>query len=142
MPKLSPNTLPKYRRHKASGQAIVPLNGRDHYLGRYGTKASRVEYDRMTSEWLANGRQPLSTSASGPADLTPCGCALSANQIPPQIAIDCVDLRRQLGIVLATAKDLISRAMPATQVTGRSYDSGIAKSPQENKKLTVSSINR
>jgi integrase len=55
MPKLS-HSLPKYRRHKASGQAIVTLAGRHHYLGPYGTKASRLEYDRLIAEWIANGR--------------------------------------------------------------------------------------
>ena len=55
MPKLS-NSVPKYRKHRASGQAVVTLNGRDIYLGPHGTKASKREYDRLTSEWLANGR--------------------------------------------------------------------------------------
>jgi len=32
MPRLS-HRLPKYRKHRASGQAIVTLNGRDYYLG-------------------------------------------------------------------------------------------------------------
>ncbi len=39
MPRLT-NSLPKYRKHKASGQAIVTLDGRDFYLGPHGTKAS------------------------------------------------------------------------------------------------------
>ncbi len=56
MPKLA-NSLPKYRRHKASGQAIVTLDGKDFYLGTYGTKSSKVEYDRLIAEWLANGRR-------------------------------------------------------------------------------------
>ncbi len=51
---LPPN--PKYRRHRASGQAVVTLYGRDFYLGPHGTKASRIEYDRLISEWLAAGR--------------------------------------------------------------------------------------
>ena len=55
MPKLS-HSLPKYRCHKASGQAIVTLAGKHHYLGPYGTKASRLEYDRLIAEWVANGR--------------------------------------------------------------------------------------
>jgi len=55
MPKLL-KTLPKYRRHKATGQAIVTLMGRDHYLGSYGTAVSRAEYDRIVGEWLAAGR--------------------------------------------------------------------------------------
>jgi integrase len=55
MPRLS-QSVPKYRKHRASGQAVVTLNGRDHYLGPHGTKASRLEYDRLIGEWLANGR--------------------------------------------------------------------------------------
>jgi hypothetical protein len=47
---------PSYCCHKGSGQAVVTLNGRDAYLGKYGTKASRAEYDRLIAEWLANGR--------------------------------------------------------------------------------------
>ena len=58
MPKLF-NASPKYRHHKASGQAIVTLNGRDHYLGLWKSKSSKVEYDRLIGEWLANGRRPL-----------------------------------------------------------------------------------
>lgn len=56
MPKLN-DRLPSYRRHAKSGQAVVTLNGRDYYLGPHGTKASRREYDRVTAEWLAGGRE-------------------------------------------------------------------------------------
>ena len=56
MPRLA-NSVPKYRRHKASGQAIVTLNGRDHYLGPWKTKASLIAYDRLIAEWLARGRE-------------------------------------------------------------------------------------
>lgn len=52
-------SVPKYRKHRASGQAIVSIGGRDFYLGPWGTKASRVEYDRLITEWLANDRQPI-----------------------------------------------------------------------------------
>ncbi len=59
MPRFSDCFLPptpKYRTHRASGQAVVTLYGRDFYLGPHGTKASRIEYDRLISEWLAAGR--------------------------------------------------------------------------------------
>ena len=56
MPKLV-NRNPKYRKHRASGQAIVTVNGHDIYLGPYGTAASRREYDRVVCEWLQNGRR-------------------------------------------------------------------------------------
>lgn len=48
---------PSYRLHKPSGQAVVRLDGRDHYLGKWDTPESRVLYDRLISTWLANGRQ-------------------------------------------------------------------------------------
>src|SRR5262245_1393423 len=57
MPRTPNTSTPQYRKHRASGQAIVTLNGRDHYLGPFGTKASRLEYDRLIGEWLASGRR-------------------------------------------------------------------------------------
>ncbi len=56
MPKLK-GRLPKYRRHRPSGQAIVTLNSRDHYLGPHGSQTSIQEYDRLIAEWLSGGRQ-------------------------------------------------------------------------------------
>jgi hypothetical protein len=67
MPRLS-SSLPRYRCHKASGQAIVTLAGKHHYLGPYGTKASRLEYDRVSAEWVADGRP--SASERSHSDLT------------------------------------------------------------------------
>jgi integrase len=70
MPRLS-QARPKYRKHKASGQAVVTLNGRDHYLGPYGSRASRTLYDRLTSEWILNGRslQPLGAASISVVEL-------------------------------------------------------------------------
>src|SRR4051794_15461092 len=55
MPHLT-RSVPKYRKHKPSGKAIVSINGRDFYLGPHGTQASKVEYDRLIAEWLASSR--------------------------------------------------------------------------------------
>jgi hypothetical protein len=60
---------PKYSKHKASGQAICTLEGHDIYLGRYGSKASRDQYDRIVGEWLTNGRR-LPSTLGGPFGLT------------------------------------------------------------------------
>jgi hypothetical protein len=57
---------PKYRKHRASGQAVVTLDRKDHYLGPHGTKASHGEYDRLIGEWLANGRH----APCAPSELT------------------------------------------------------------------------
>ncbi|MCC6670119.1 MAG: hypothetical protein IT458_03600 [Planctomycetes bacterium] len=63
--------LPSYRRHKPTGQAVVTLNGRDHYLGRYGTAASVEAYNRLLAEWLARGRTaPADEKPPSPRSLT------------------------------------------------------------------------
>jgi integrase len=58
-------SVPKYCKHRASGQAVVTLNGRDHYLGPHGTRASKINYDRLIGEWLVSGRQPLLAESDG-----------------------------------------------------------------------------
>jgi integrase len=47
--------IPKYRLHKGSGQALVELNGRRIYLGRFGTESSKERYRRALAEWLEKG---------------------------------------------------------------------------------------
>jgi len=54
MPKLV-NSVPKYRQH-ASGQAVVRIGGRDFYLGKFGSAASKQEYKRRIAEWVADDR--------------------------------------------------------------------------------------
>jgi hypothetical protein len=62
MSKRVPRT-PSYCHHKASGQAVVRIDGTDHYLGKYGTPASQAEYDRLIAEWLGNGRRLAAPTA-------------------------------------------------------------------------------
>ena len=57
MPKLTDYQVPSYCRHRASGQAVVTLDGQDIYLGKHGTAASHREYNRLIAEWLASGRR-------------------------------------------------------------------------------------
>jgi integrase len=57
MPRVKSSSVPSYRRHRATGQAVVTLDGKDFYLGQHGTAASRAEYDRRIAEWTAAGRQ-------------------------------------------------------------------------------------
>ncbi|MEE9125883.1 MAG: hypothetical protein V3U11_01970 [Planctomycetota bacterium] len=49
--------MPSYRLHKASGQAVVTLAGKDFYLGKYDTEASKVRYQRVIAEYMAGGAQ-------------------------------------------------------------------------------------
>lgn len=48
--------VPSYRLHKPSGQAVVTLNGQDHYLGKFETQASRDAYDQLIATWMSHGR--------------------------------------------------------------------------------------
>lgn len=51
--------VPTYRHHRPSGQAVVTLNGPDHYLGRWQTPESRAKYDRLIAERLTADRSPV-----------------------------------------------------------------------------------
>ena len=51
-----PSYIPKPSRHR-SGQAVVRLNGRDVYLGKFNSPAAHGEYERVIAEWLAAGRR-------------------------------------------------------------------------------------
>ena len=57
------NAVPKYRKHKATGQAVVTLSGQDFYLGPHGTEKSRKAYDRLIREWIAADRKRITKSA-------------------------------------------------------------------------------
>ena len=61
--------IPSLCRHKATGQAVVRLNGKDIYCGVFGTTEAQEKYDRVIAEWLLTGQQTLPPSATGiPAD--------------------------------------------------------------------------
>jgi integrase len=62
MPRVKPDYIPRPVKH-ASGQALVRLNGRDVYLGKYGSKPAKEEYNRLIAKWLAGGRQLANLSA-------------------------------------------------------------------------------
>jgi integrase len=68
---------PKYSKHKASGQAVVTIAGKDVYLGDYGTKESRQEYDRVVAEWLVAGRTAPGSRKSARALATGDGLSVA-----------------------------------------------------------------
>jgi hypothetical protein len=73
MPRRS--SVPSYRLHKQSGQAIVTLTDgqgsrHDVRLGKHGTPQSRAEYLRVIAEWEATGRHFLSCARSSAPDIT------------------------------------------------------------------------
>lgn len=44
---------PSYWLHKPTAQARVRIEGKDHYLGEYGSPESRERYDDLIAEWFA-----------------------------------------------------------------------------------------
>jgi len=42
--------------HRASGRAVVRLDGVDHYCGKFGTPAAEARYHRLLAEWVAADR--------------------------------------------------------------------------------------
>lgn len=46
--------VPAYCHHKASGKAVVRLNGKDIYLGPFGSPESHDEYQRAITLWRLN----------------------------------------------------------------------------------------
>ena len=48
-------SVPRMSKH-ASGQAVVRLAGKDHYLGRFCSPDAQARYDALIAEWLSRGR--------------------------------------------------------------------------------------
>ena len=59
---------PKYRLHKARNCAVVTVDGRDHYLGIFGSPQSWEQYHRLVAESLAANTRAASTILPLPAD--------------------------------------------------------------------------
>jgi len=45
---------PSLTHHKASRQAVVRIDGKDHYLGPYGSPRAQAAYHRLIAEWIAS----------------------------------------------------------------------------------------
>ena len=54
--------VPGYCRHKASGRAVVRLDGKDHYLGAFGSPESH----EAIAKWQASGRERSHAGTSRP----------------------------------------------------------------------------
>ena len=67
MPRLT-HQVPSYRLHRASGQAVVNLGGRDIYLGQHGTHESQTRYEQLVAQWLASHRHLSAPGGPEPSD--------------------------------------------------------------------------
>lgn len=48
-----PKRPPKYSHHKPTGQALVRINGKSHYLGEFNSPLSHKRYETLIAKWLA-----------------------------------------------------------------------------------------
>lgn len=70
MPRSTP-IIPKYSLHKPSGRARVRIDGRDIYLGLYGSAESKEAYNRVIAEHLAGGvRDSRSVARVAPGSIS------------------------------------------------------------------------
>src|SRR5262245_35415546 len=67
---------PSYRHHKPSGQAVVTVDGTDHYLGRFGSAESRKRYSRVIDDWHDRQEAPITAPAVAAGDGCPSVNAL------------------------------------------------------------------
>jgi hypothetical protein len=65
MPRTPKGSLPKLRLHKPSGRAVVTVRGRDHYLGKFGSKEAQVAYHRLLARLLADRPAPTARPLPG-----------------------------------------------------------------------------
>ena len=47
--------VPKYRHHKASGQAFVEIRDRRIYLGQFDCEQSKAKYRQIIADLMSNG---------------------------------------------------------------------------------------
>jgi len=64
MPRRPRGSVPSLQNHKASGRARVTINGRDHWLGKWGSPEARLAYKRLIAEYLAKGACSRSRAAA------------------------------------------------------------------------------
>ena len=60
--------VPKYSKHKATGQAYVTVDKRRHYLGKYGTPESEERYRRFVQQYTSAPVNPRATTKAPGAE--------------------------------------------------------------------------
>ena len=95
------NRPPAYRLHKARNCAVVTIDGKNHYLGPYGSPESHEKYARLIAEWR---RQLPATCSRRPA-------AVGGRP-------DAVDQRADPRL-LPARPDLLRQGRPAHQRAGQ-----------------------
>jgi hypothetical protein len=65
MPRSKSGSLPSYRLYKRTGQAVVTIDGRDHYLGEHGSPES-YDHGHVPGTEQKTGGEPRDGHRPGP----------------------------------------------------------------------------
>ena len=80
---------PQYRHDKPKDLAVVRIDGRDVYLGKYSSPESHEKYWRVVAEWNLTGALPAPSAppATAPAEVPPTVSELigEASALPPEL---------------------------------------------------------
>jgi integrase len=67
MARTKKGSLPTYRLHRPTGQAVVTIDGQDYYLGPFGSARSKKKYNRLTDAWAARQERGAAEAEELPA---------------------------------------------------------------------------
>lgn len=90
MPRRPKGSVPSLVHHKPSGRARVRINGRDYWLGKWGSPEAQIAYDRLITEFVARRRitdaSPADSAATPGAYGTPAPTepAIETNSEAPE----------------------------------------------------------
>ena len=70
MPAKTPH-IPKYRHYKPKDLAVVRIDGRDHYLGKFDSPESHERYRRLIAGWLIPGARAPGENDGSRAPVSP-----------------------------------------------------------------------
>ena len=59
MPRRTTSKPPKYRLHRARNLAVVTVDGKDHYLGPFGSPESHERYAQIIARWKQPAQMPI-----------------------------------------------------------------------------------
>lgn len=108
--------VPSYRYHKASGQAVVTLSGRDVYLGPHNSEEILQRYQAALAEWFASCRMAPRAATRNPTKQAP-DLTLNEIYLPYEQFIE--QHYRKYGVMTSEVASIKRALRPVLQLYGR-----------------------